>query len=1166
MLKSHAKFHSANGKRLILVADDEFINREILRSILEEEYELIFAEDGRQTLEMMRQYKESLSLVLLDIMMPVMSGMDVLREAKVDPEISQIPIIVVTSDQDAEVESLTIGAIDFIPKPYPQVGVILARVLRTIELSEDRQIISSTERDELTGLYNREYFYRYAEQFDHHHKEMEMDAIVIDVNHFHMINERFGTAYGDKVLKHIAESLREMVSNIGGITCRREADTFLVYCPNGQDYAVLLETASIGLNGEGADDSRVWLRMGVYANVDKDLEIERRFDRAKMAADTVQGSFTRKIAVYDSTLHEKELYAEQLIEDFNTAIKERQFQVYYQPKFDVRPEIPVLASAEALVRWMHPKLGMISPGVFIPLFEENGLIQRLDLYVWREAAAKIREWRDRFDFVVPVSVNVSRIDMYDPHLVDTLLSILEGNDLSTSEFLLEITESAYTQDSEQIIETVNSLRSLGFRVEMDDFGTGYSSLNMISTLPIDTLKLDMQFIRNAFAENGDMRMLEVIIDIADYLSVPVIAEGVETEEQLLALKEIGCDYVQGYYFSRPVPADEYEDFVAARSQQLKGESIEAARLKGDSSRKRESAYGEIAHALTNGFEVIYYVDTESNHYVEFSSEGKHENLQIENSGLNFFDDTIKHIVDSVWPEDKTRIQLTLQKPALLAQLAGSQAFVVTYRMAVDDKPVFYSLKAVRAHTHDDHHIVIGLSNVDSQFKQVEGAATINEPNFGGLARALSADMESIYYIDVNSGTYLEFNGDGSYRDLELEVGGIDFFGDCQKNLKEVVYYDDRDKVARALSRDKLIGTLNDHDVFTMVYRLTIDGHPQYYHMKAVWADERDRNHVIIGVSNVDSQVSDEDRLEDHQRSRVTYESIVQALVADYFSIYYVNTVNDNFIEYSSSEQYQQLAIEKSGVDFFRQSRENVKRVLHSDDLEMFLTAFTKEKVLEALQRDRTFTLTYRLMFSGVPTYVHMKATRMKDETDNHIVIGLSNVDDQIRREHEYAQALRMANHDALTGVKSRHAYSDEERRIDFAIVEKRQVPFSVVVCDVNGLKSINDRRGSGAGDQHIKDACAVICAAFKHSPVYRIGGDEFAVILRGRDYEERESLMENLRKDACRNNGDCDSLVTGGIADYRPGIDMTCDVVFERANEAMRENKRALKQQVASGE
>ena len=879
MLKSHERFHSANGKRLILVADDEFVNREILKNILQDEYELVFSVDGQETLDMIRANKEALSLVLLDINMPVMSGLDVLRQVKADPEVSHIPVIVVTSDQDAEVESLTIGAIDFIPKPYPQIGVIKARVLRTIELSEDREIINSTERDELTGLYNREYFYSYVEQYDQHHKDTEMDALVVDVNHFNMINERFGKAYGDSILRRIGETLRETIFGMGGMVCRREADTFLIYCPHCESYADVLEQASIGLSGKDADDTRAWLRMGVYAHVDKSLDVERRFDRAKMAADTVQGSFTRTIGVYDNTLHERELYAEQLVEDFPTAIKEHQFKVHYQPKFDIRPEVPTLSSAEALVRWDHPTFGMISPSVFVPLFEDNGLVQKLDQYVWREVVMQIKDWKERIGCSVPVSVNVSRIDMYDPHLVDTMQNLLVTSGLAPKELFLEITESAYTDDSEQIIETVNELRGLGFRIEMDDFGTGYSSLNMISKLPIDVLKLDMGFIRSAFCEGSDTRMLEVIVDIADYLLVPVIAEGVETEEQMLALREIGCDYVQGYYFSRPVLPAEFEKFLVERTEQLDKASVEVPKTGEGALKRRESVFEDIVHALA----------------------------------------------------------------------------------------------------------------------------------------------------------------------------------------------------------------------------------------------------------------------------------------ADYFSFYYVNSVDERYIEYNTTRKHRQLAIERSGEDFFVQGRESVLSAVHPDDYSMVNMSFTRENIMSELDSGKTFTLTYRLLLDGKPTYVHLKASAMENNLDKHIAIGISDVDGQIRREQEYARILRMSNQDELTGVKSGYAYADEVRKINQAISRDEQVPFAVVACDINGLRGVNDSLGHRAGDEYVKRACSVICHIFKHSPVYRVGGDEFVAILRGGDYEMRDELMAKLYNGNRKRAVEGGILIAGGMSEFVSGKDKSIAAVFKRADAMMAEDKEHLK-------
>ena len=562
MQNTQANPRTADRKHLILIVDDEPVNREILRMILEEEYEPLTAADGETALSIIRENSEKLSLVLLDLLMPGMHGLEVLQKLQEDPAVKHIPVIVLTADQQAEVESLRAGAVDFLSKPYPDREVILARVRRTIEMTEDRELIEFTERDRLTGLLNREYFYRYAEQFDQNHEGQEMDAMMVDICHFRMINERYGKAFGDEVLRRLGESLRNAVRDGGGIVCRRVADTFLVYCPHREDYKSILDGAVKALPARNSG-SAIRLRMGVYARADRTIELERRFDRAKMALDTLIGNYRSSCALYDSALHENEIFEERLLESFDAAIREKQFIVYFQPKFDIRPEKPVLASAEALVRWVHPELGFIQPDKFIPLFEKNGLIPRLDEYVWRETAAHIRDWKNRLGVSVPVSVNVSRVDMFDTDLAGTLTELLRENGLTPADLLLEITESAYTRDSSQIIERVNQLRGLGFHIEMDDFGTGYSSLSMISELPIDALKLDMIFIRTAFAGNRSTRLIEIIIDIADFLGVPVIAEGVETEEQMTALREMGCDLVQGYYFSRPVPGEAFEEFLLA---------------------------------------------------------------------------------------------------------------------------------------------------------------------------------------------------------------------------------------------------------------------------------------------------------------------------------------------------------------------------------------------------------------------------------------------------------------------------------------------------------------------------------------------------------------------------------------------------------------------------
>ncbi len=606
MPNDNASFLSASGKRRVLIVDDEAINRMILAAMLEDKYELLLAEDGEQAMQQVWAHRETISLVLLDLIMPNMPGQEVLKLMKAAPELHDIPVIVVTADFSQEVVCLDAGASDFIQKPYPDAGVVRARVRRTIELSEDRQIIQSAERDPLTGLYNLEFFYGYAEQYDQHHKGIPTDAIVIDINHFAMVNERFGRTYADEVLRKVGKRLRTFVHDGGGIVSR-SGDVFQMYCPHREDYKAMLDDITASLVDEQNANRPIRLRMGVYSNADKSLSIERRFDRAKMATDTVRDSYTRNIGVYDDALLKSELYSQRLIDDFPQAITDRQFVVYYQPKYDIQSPEPMLGSAEALIRWKHPELGMISPGVFIPLFEDNGLIQRLDHYVWEEAARQTRAWKDALDWSVPVSVNVSRVDLYDSGIVDTLQGIIGRYELDPADLHLEITESAYAEDSKQIIEMVKRLRSLGFHIEMDDFGTGYSSLNMLATLPIDALKLDMRFVRTAFAQEGesDTHMIKAVIDIAFHLSVPVIAEGVETEEQLNALRDLGCDTVQGYFFSAPVPADDFERMLEQGkvANQEAQEAAQVAARKTDMGSKAKGAEGE-SHSWWERFPAV----------------------------------------------------------------------------------------------------------------------------------------------------------------------------------------------------------------------------------------------------------------------------------------------------------------------------------------------------------------------------------------------------------------------------------------------------------------------------------------------------------------------------------------------------------------------------------
>ena len=548
-----------NKPQLVLVVDDQEINRDVLGMILEDYYELIYATNGKEALELIRENKDKLSIVLLDLIMPEMDGFQVLSSIHNDAELNSIPVIVLTAEKDAELKALLMGAADFITKPFDMHEVIRARVARIIELSEGRQLISAAEHDQLTMLYNRNFFFEYANRIYQYHPDWHMDAIVLNIEQFHSVNALNGRAFGDNVLRIIGNEIRAFLAETEGIATRIDADRFDIYCKHLTDYQGLLDRFQEKVDAL-APNASVRLRMGVKP-WREGVEPLLLFDRARAACSMVRGDYKTHLMIYDEDMRMREILNQRLLNDLQQAIEEKQLKVYYQPKYNVQCDPPKLSSAEALIRWKHPDLGMVPPGSFIQLFESNGFISKVDNYVWAEAAKQVAAWKEKFGVTIPVSVNLSRVDIFDPMLEENLNRLIEETGLAHQFLKLEVTESAYTDNADQMIALIKRLRERGFEIEMDDFGSGYSSLNMLSAMPLDVLKMDMKFIRNIEHSEKDLRLIQLVLDIAKYLKVPVVAEGVETEKQMHLLRDAGCDLVQGYYFSRPLPPDEFEALI-----------------------------------------------------------------------------------------------------------------------------------------------------------------------------------------------------------------------------------------------------------------------------------------------------------------------------------------------------------------------------------------------------------------------------------------------------------------------------------------------------------------------------------------------------------------------------------------------------------------------------
>ncbi|MBQ3702335.1 MAG: diguanylate cyclase [Oscillospiraceae bacterium] len=837
-------------RRQILIVDDEEINREILGDAVNNDYDLLYAADGREALELIRANSRTLSLVLLDLIMPRMNGLELLRIKRTDPKIRDIPVIVVTSDRMAEVESFTLGALDFIPKPYPRLEVILARVRRAIELYEGRHITLSTGRDALailSGGYERIYY--------------------VDLS-----------------------TGQYTVFNFCGV------DTTLHTDGSGEDF---------------------------YADCLRIIEQE--------------------------------------------------------------------------------------------VYEED---------------------RERLRRAIPK---------------DALLSRLSETGRCTALYRL-------------------------------------------------------------------------------------LVGGVPTYYSFKAVLVGGDDHSRAIVGVRNVDSE-----------------IRSARRIGETSGFTPDFTG-LAKALSRDIESVYYVDIETDSYMGYFSDGAYSLLEMESDGTDFFGDCQRDLQHVVYSEDMEKVSNALDKQTLLKALADRQSFSMDYRLVIEDRPQYYRMKVIPAETGAFRHIIVGVSNVDAQITEEQrlAAEQMNLMSITRVAQALARDFLNIYYVDVETDYFIEFSPESIFSSIGIESRGEDFFAISRQNMPRFVHPEDLSGFMRFFTKDNVLRELELHGSLSYSYRMVLGGESRYVMMKAARLDDR---HIVIGTSDINEEMQ-------RKKDALVRSGVAQALSSDYFLIYYVDTETDRFIEYRSAEEKTELDIESGGENFFNVARGFLRNVSVGDQ-EKVESVLDKERLLELLEETGSYTQEYSMMYHGALTYVHMKASRMADRADPHIVIGLSNISARVRREKEQALALQkateLASRDALTGVKSKRVFVEAEAEWDERIEAEPDIAFTIAMFDLNGLKYTNDTFGHAAGDDYIRRACKLICDTFDHSPVYRVGGDEFSAILTGTDYAQRNELKARFRAASTGNVRDGDVVVACGMSDYIPGQDKRFQDVFERADADMYENKKRLK-------
>ncbi|WP_294523466.1 bifunctional diguanylate cyclase/phosphodiesterase [uncultured Anaerovibrio sp.] len=553
-------------RTVMLIVDDVEINRAILSQFFQNEYEILEASNGEEALEILES--RNVDIMLLDLMMPVMNGMEVLGVLHKNPRFSHIPVIVTTSQDvvNSEVQALENGAADYITKPYNPIIVkirvrnVMARLenewrkvrqkAQADKISEMQNII---EIDQLTGLYNHQTIMTKASKMVQENRSVRYCIVYLDISCFKVINEMFNMETGDMILKTAAAYFKT-VAGRRGLAARLSADQFALCVPEDTlDMELVIQGLDAVMRSLAVYRS-IMFYAGVFVVDNVYLSVNKMLDRAHMAMNTVKGNYNKRYAYYDEELRTSLMEEQMLVRDMEGAMDNNNFCIYLQPIYNT--DTNKIVSAETLIRWHHPQKGLMSPSKFIHVFEKNGFVTRLDRFAWGAACRFLSRQRDNGLEVVPISVNVSRINMYDQSFVDYMQSLLAKYDLEPWMLRIEITESAYMDNPAQLVKVLKKLKNAGFTVLMDDFGSGYSSLNILKDLAVDVLKLDMKFIQNFERSSRASIIMESVVQMAHNLGIDTVVEGVETETQVEFLKEIGCNVVQGYYYAKPMSTED----------------------------------------------------------------------------------------------------------------------------------------------------------------------------------------------------------------------------------------------------------------------------------------------------------------------------------------------------------------------------------------------------------------------------------------------------------------------------------------------------------------------------------------------------------------------------------------------------------------------------------
>ena len=838
-----------------------------------------------------------------------------------------------------------------------------------------------------------------------------------------------------------------------------------------------------------------------------------------------------------------------LLENFGRAIQEGWIEVYYQPI--IRSSSGRVCGEEALVRWDDPILGILNPAEFIPILESVNLIDRLDLYVLEQVIKKLELLKEKGIYTVIHSVNFSQIDFFSVDIVDEVKKRVEVSNIPPSLIAIDVTENAVGSRNEMVLSKLEQFHQLGFKIWMDNYGGGDLAPIMLQQVHFDLVKIDMGLVQR-LRENKAARVVATELSkLAMGLGINVAAEGVEDSDTVMFLNEIGCSNLQGFYFCKPISLAElltrYENGTQIGFENP--DEMEYYDTIG-----KTSLY-DLSFANNNEGEVTDYFDTLPMAIFQVDEE-EIRLIRCNGNFSKFFYANYTGISGSVsfkFKDAENHVGFSALKAMKRCAKEGKREIIDERTMAGRTIQLFLQKLTDNPVTKTSAVAAVVLSVKDRP-------NTGDDLTYNYIANALAEDYIRLFFVNLESNEYVEYAADGKNRDLKVAKSGPDFFEAALKRNLEFVYKEDKKRFKNDFSKEKVIKDINKYGKYNITYRAMLNGVPTYVNLKAIRV-RTDNYHILVGVTDVDGQMRQQEAYERIKEEHLAYNRIT-ALAGNFISIYTVNPENNHYSLFKTTERFQKIDLESEGDDFFEETRKNCLQVVYKEDLEYFLDVFTKENIMDTIEKNGFFSITYRLCLEPeVPTYISLRGTIIEELDGPMLLMGLVNVDDEIKREIKLESSLsaaeEKAKRDALTGVKNKNAYTATEEEYNKHISDGSAGDFAIVVCDLNGLKEVNDTHGHQMGDLYIQEGCKIICNIFSHSPVFRVGGDEFAVLVRGLDYENIDKLMKSMDDINAKNKKEGKVTIAVGIC--KSDGKMLMGEIFDEADAKMYLNKKHMK-------